>query len=68
MVMIGGPARWQGGPLLEDFGHRGALELTLQSSMYRSRGALHLDALYVHYRIELPHLWSRGIEGSLYSL
>ena len=71
MVMIGESARWQGGPLLENFGHRGALELILQSLMYRSRGALHLNVLYrcpVYCTIEWSYLWSRGIEGSPYSL
>jgi len=47
MVMIGESARWQCGSLLENFGHRGALELTLQSLTYQSRGALHLDVLCV---------------------
>ena len=46
MVMIGESARWQGGSLLENFGHRGALELILQSLTYQSRGALHLNVLY----------------------
>jgi len=45
MVMIGGSARWQCGPLLENPSHRGALELTLQSLKYQSRGALDLDVL-----------------------
>ena len=59
MVMIGGSARWQRGSLLEDFGHRGALELILQSLMYRSRGALHLNVLYrcsVYCTIEWSYL------------
>jgi len=68
MVMIGGSARWQCGPLLENFGHRGALELTLQSLMYQSRGALHLDVLCVCCRIELFYLWSESSEDSSYFL
>ena len=71
MVMIGESARWQGGSLLENFGHRGALELILQSLTYQSRGALHLNVLCwcpVHCMIEWPYLWSKSSEGSSYFL
>ena len=55
MVMIGESARWRCGPLLKNFGHRGALELILQSVMYQSRGALDLKN-FLRYLRSVPHL------------
>jgi len=40
MVMVGGSARWQCGPLLEDFGHVGVPDS--KTSAYPSRGVIQI--------------------------